>query len=509
MKIIKLMKNILSIIINKNSIKFFMFGFIKLFIYLKNIGPKSFKELLLCLPYLNNKIKKKLKNHSLTLEKDMVTKYKNLNSIPENKSSIKDIEIKINTMKKYKNLKKVSGIIYLGNDNHNNSMLKIFKKFSYSNPLHPDLFPSVRDMEIDIINMVKNLYKGNDQCCGNLTYGGTESILLACVTYRDYYRNKYNIYNPNMVCFETVHPAFDKACHYFGIKMKKIKNINKLNNSINSETILIVGSCPEYSYGTIDPIKKMDEIAIKRNVGFHVDCCMGGFLIPFIEEFDYINFNLKGITSFSIDTHKYGYTLKGSSILLFRNKKIKKFQHFIKKDWVGGVYATPTLMGSKSGGIIASTWSGILLIGKKNYITFANNIQSNLNYIKKKLKNNKDIKIIKNPKLNIIAFKSNTINIYNIINEMKKKSWNLTVMQNPSSFHFCITKNHNTTLIEMFCDDLLKSIDNVKSKKSKKLNGTLALYGSSTKLENSLFIDEIIHDFLFLLSSNNTVDRYK
>lgn len=493
---------------NKTTIKYYFYFFILNFLYyLKNRGPKSIKELLLSIPYLNFKIKKKLKNHSLDLEKDMITKYNNLIRLP-NKKNLNELEVKVNSMKTCKEKNKISGIIYLGEDDHNNAMIEIFKKFSYSNPLHPDLFPEIRDMEIDIINMVKKMYNGDNKCCGNLTYGGTESILLSCVTHRDYYKNKYNITNPNMVCFETVHPAFDKACHYFGIKMKKIKTIKQLDKTINSNTILIVGSCPEYSYGTIDPLKEMNEIALKRDVGFHIDCCMGGFLVPFIDEFDYINFDLKGLTSMSIDTHKYGYSLKGSSVLLFKNKEIKKFQHFIKKDWVGGVYATPTMMGSKSGGLIASTWSGMLLIGRDNYIKYANSIQTNLKFVKNKFKSNKDIDIIGNPKLNIIAFKSNTVNIYNVLNEMKKKKWNLTVMQNPPSFHLCITKKHTNKIINDFCNDLSISIKNVKSNNNNKLEGTLALYGSSTQIQNSLFIDEIIHDFLFLLSCNNTSERY-
>ena len=290
--------------------------------------------------------------------------------------------------------------------------------------------------------------------------------------------------------------------------MIKVSNLKEMNNNINKNTIMIVASCPEYSHGLIDPISDMNKIALERNVSFHVDCCMGGFLIPFIKNYKYINFSLRGISSFSIDTHKYGYSLKGSSVLLFKNREIKKYQHFIKKDWCGGVYATPTLMGSKSGGLIASTWSSLLMIGKKNYNTYSSSIRKNLLKIKDKFKLNKDISVIGNPDLNIIAFKSKSLNIYSVIGEMKKLNWNLTVMQNPPAFHLCITKQHTFKIINDFCSDLLNCIDIVKKNKSNKLEGTLALYGSSTSVQNSLFIDEIIHDFLFLLSSNDCLSRY-
>ena len=499
-------KIIYKILTHKYSFKLYILFFaIKIISYLKKL---KLKKMIMSVPFLRKKVLKNLIKNSRDLHNDMITSYQNYEKIPEKNLLLSKVEMKMNSMKKTKNNNKVSGIIYLGNDLHNENMLKIFKKCSYSNPLHPDLFPAIREMEIDIINMVKDLYKGDDNCCGNITYGGTESILLCCVTYRDYYKDKYNIDNPNMVCFNSVHPAFDKACHYFNIKMIKVSNLKEMNNNINKNTIMIVASCPEYSHGLIDPISDMNKMALERNVSFHVDCCMGGFLIPFIKNYKYINFSLRGISSFSIDTHKYGYSLKGSSVLLFKNREIKKYQHFIRKDWCGGVYATPTLMGSKSGGLIASTWSCLLMIGKKNYINYSSTIRKNLLKIKDKFKLNKDISVIGNPDLNIIAFKSKSLNIYSVIGEMKKLNWNLTVMQNPPAFHLCITKQHTFKIINDFCSDLLNCIDIVKKNKSNKLEGTLALYGSSTSVQNSLFIDEIIHDFLFLLSSNDCLSRY-
>jgi sphinganine-1-phosphate aldolase len=235
---------------------------------------------------------------------------------------------------------------------------------------------------------------------------------------------------------------------------------------------------------------------------------MGGFLIPFINEFQYINFNLTGITSISMDTHKYGYSLKGSSILLFNDWKIKKFQHYINQDWNGGIYATPTLMGSKSGGLIASAWSSLLYIGKNNYTKYAMEIQENLILIKTEIKKlDSDINIIGEPKLNIIAFKSTKLDIYQIVNEMKKYKWNLSIMQNPPSFHFCITKLHTKNICKIFIENLKESIK-ITKKNPSKLSGTLALYGSSSKLKNALFIEEIIHDYIFLLSKNNISHRY-
>ena len=477
-------------------------------LYLLSFTRYTLKDVLLSIPYLKQTIKKKLIIESKNLHKSLQTSYLHINEIPEKQLQLTNIKDKINNMKQIPNSNKISGIVYLGDKQHNENMLEIFKQFSFSNPLHPDLYPQIRDMEIDIINMIKELYKGDQTCCGNVTYGGTESILLACVTYRNYYRHKKGITKPNIVCFQTIHPAFDKAGHYFGIQLIKVNTINEIKSNINSNTISLVGSCPEYAYGTVDPIKELSKLAIKKNISLHVDCCMGSLLVPFLDEYKHINFTLPGITSISCDTHKYGYSLKGSSVLLFKNYQFKKYQHYINKDWKGGVYATPTIMGSKSGGLISATWASLLLIGKEQYRLYAQQIQKNLQFIRESFIHYKDILIIGKPNINIIAFKSIKLDIYQIVNVMKQEyHWDLTVMQNPASFHICLTKIHSNELCKLFVENLRESLE--KSRNKKKLSGTLALYGSSSKLENSLFIDEIVHDYIFLLSSNNCIQRYE
>ena len=451
---------------------------------------------------------------SLLLENDLDDEYKNIKKLQNNSLKVSKVNEIINQMGQTPENKLISGVIYYGSKEHNNKLINIMKEFSFTNPLHPDMFPKIRNMEIDVINMIKDLYKGDSECCGNITYGGTESLLLACLTYRDYYKSKgYN--NPNIVALESVHPAFDKACHYFNITLIKVpvdesgtNKIDVIKKYINRNTILLVGSAPSYAHGVVDPIKEMGELADYYKIGFHVDCCMGGFLIPFLKEFNYINFKLNGITSISIDTHKYGYSLKGSSVLLFKNLKLKKYQHYINKEWNGGVYATPTLMGSKSGALIAATWASLLFIGRFKYTELALDIQKRLRYIIDKFKNS-ELKIIGTPDLNIIAFSYPNGNIYNIINEMKKKKWNLTVMQNPSSFHLCLTNVHTNSICEKFCEDLKDSLYKVKNNPNKKLEGSLALYGSSQGVKEGLFINEVIHDFIFLLSQKSISFRHK
>ena len=279
--IITLLSNLYQ---NKSTyIILYTFLFIKFISYLKKRLPKSIKDWLLSIPLVKDKIKKKLILSSNQLSDSMLEPYTNITQLADKPKTFTEIEEIITEMKpsNYQD-KNISGIIYLGDQQHNDNMVKIFSRFSFSNPLHPDIFPEIRQMEIDIINIVIHLFQGNENCCGNITYGGTESILLACLTYRDYYQYHRNIEHPNIICYDTVHPAFDKACHYFGIKQYKISNSHNIHQYIDSNTILLVGSCPEYSYGTMDPILELSKIALQNNLGLHIDCCMGGFLIPFL-----------------------------------------------------------------------------------------------------------------------------------------------------------------------------------------------------------------------------------
>ena len=482
----------------KNSFLKFYYKYIKLKTFLKIFRFKK-------------KINEKINEVTEVFENDFKNNYKNITHIPDISYNEYKVNTIISTMLQHNfNNTKLSGVIYHCTYEHQLKLLNVFEKFCWSNPLHPDIFPKIREMEIDTINMVIELFKGDNKCVGNITSGGTESILLACKTYRDWAKDTMGIITPNIVCLESVHPAFDKACHYFNIKMIKVpiesitgtQTPEIIEKYINCNTICLVGSAPGYAHGILDPINEISDLAYKKKIGFHLDCCMGGFLVPFLENIN-IDFRLKGITSISADTHKYGYSFKGSSVLLFRTKEYKKYQHFINTKWNGGIYATPTILGSKSGALIATTWASLLYIGKQKYKEIAINILNAINRIKKEFQENSDIQIIGNPNINIIAFESKVLDIYSIVDEMKKKEWNLSILQYPSAFHLCITNIHlKDDIISQFIVALKESIEIVKKSPNKKLKGTLALYGSTTNMDfkESYFLREIVNNYVFLLS---------
>jgi len=532
------MCDIILTYINENKILLLTLPYIFIFLHCLIIVANdiynnlSLSSFLISLPLIGNRIRKKLKNITCDLENSLnvsnESTYGFIDEIPTISKTTSEVNGIIQSMThEEQDISKVSGVVYLGDKLHDKKCARIFEKFSCTNPLHPDLFPQIRNMEIDVVSMVSKMFHGDEHTCGNITYGGTESILLACLTYRDYARKEKYINQPNIVAFDSVHPAFDKACHYFNIKLRKI-NTQKLTDFsvfqykavkqllkpyIDENTICIVASAPNYSYGLIDPILGMSKVAIEYNIGFHVDACMGGFLIPFLPEYKWINFTIPGVTSISVDTHKYGYSFKGSSVLLFKNHSYKQHQHFIQKDWNGGIYATPTMMGSKSGGLIAATWASLLFTGRENYIHYASNIRNNVLFICHFFNQNSILKntiqIVGEPQLNIIAFTSCTLNIYSVLDEMKKKGWNLSVMQNPSAFHLCITNLHSRENCKIFCQNMIDSVEICSKNKNKKLSGTLALYGSSTQVQNSIFLEEIINNYITLLSKKTISQKYK
>ena len=488
------------------SINIFLLLYI--YYYRNLLNKRNLIDLLLKLPYIGKYIHNEIKKNTLMIQNDINNDMTYQTAFPEYSHTLDEIYQKINSATHTHDNDKISGIVYYNDPIYNSDLLKLYSDYCQQNPLHPNIFPQIRQMEIETINMMSKLYGGGDECCGNITYGGTESILLACYTYREWGRMKRGIHNPNIVAPESIHPAFDKACYYFGIKLKKIPLNNEytitsldVSKYINNNTIMVAASAPNYAHGIIDPIRDIGKVCYQYNVGFHVDCCMGGFIVPFINspETNQVNFMTQGITSISMDSHKYGYCHKGSSILLMKNRELKQFQHYINTGWNGGIYCTPTLMGSKSGGLISTVWGALHLNGREKYVQYTSDIIENLVMIKNSFQHNNLIEIIGNPLLNIIAFKSNALNIYYVIDEMKKKRWDLSVLQNPPAFHLCITKCHTKEVIEKFIIDLESSISIAKNNPSK-LSGTLSLYGSSQSIENSLFTGDLVNNFVTLLS---------
>uniref|UniRef100_A0A8C2R9U9 sphinganine-1-phosphate aldolase n=1 Tax=Capra hircus TaxID=9925 RepID=A0A8C2R9U9_CAPHI len=379
---------------------------------------------------------------------------------------------------------KASGAVYSGEKELTDLLVKAYGDFAWSNPLHPDIFPGLRKIEAEIVRMACSLFNGGPDSCGCVTSGGTESILMACKAYRELaFEN--GIKTPEIVAPQSAHAAFDKAASYFGMKIIRV------------------------------PLNKMMEVdvrlAVKYRIPLHVDACLGGFLIVFMEKAGYpleqpFDFRVKGVTSISADTHKYGYAPKGSSVVLYSDKKYRRYQFFVATDWQGGIYASPTIAGSRPGGISAACWASLMYFGESGYVEATKQIIKTTRFLKSELENIKGIFVFGNPQLSVIALGSRDFDIYRLFNLMHAKGWNLNQLQFPPSLHFCITLVHTRKRVAIqFLKDIRESVTQIMKNPKAKTTGMGAIYGMAQATVDRNLVAELSSVFLDSLFSTDTV----
>lgn len=386
------------------------------------------------MPYIRNLVSKELEKADKTISqkcREIYCNEKFLTNLP--KKGMKSEKI-LEEFRRYQKLIKldfkggrVSGAVYSTmSEEVINLVTSVYRETAYSNPLHPEVFPNITKMEAEIIRMVLNLYHGDENCCGSITSGGTESIVLAIKAYRDYARSVRGIRKPEIVVPQTAHAAFDKACQYFCIKCRTIPidpktfkaDVKAMERAVNGNTILLVGSACGYPHGIIDDIQALAKVARKYNIPLHVDCCLGGFLVPFVNDagfhIDPVDFSVPGVTSISCDTHKYGFTPKGSSIIMYSDKKYRQFQYSFTTEWPGGIYISPTIAGSRCGGNIATCWAALLHYGYNGYVESTRKILTVQRRIMNELEKVDGLYVLGEPLLSVIAFGSKKFDIYRL-----------------------------------------------------------------------------------------------
>jgi len=346
----------------------------------------------------------------------------------------------------------VSGSLYCGDHDHYAFLGEVFSLFSHANVLQRDMYPSATKFEGEIIAMTSDLLHGTG--VGVVTSGGSESLITALYSYREDAREKRRVTQPNVVMATTAHVALDKGAHWMGIEVRHapltdgyLADVAAMADLVDDQTICVVGSAANYAHGLIDPIEEIAALAQSRGIGMHVDGCLGGWLLPWVERLGYDvplwDFRVPGVTSISADTHKYGYALKGSSVLLYRDKDLRTNQYFTYPDWPGGLYLSPGLAGSRSGGIIASTYAAILATGASGYLAAADAIMRTATAIKDGINGSiPELEVIGDPTF-LVAFKAVdelAIDIYLVNDSLKDQGWRMNSLQRPPALHFCITR---------------------------------------------------------------------
>ena len=404
----------------------------------------------------------------------------------------------------------VSGAVYHGDQEHIDFLNKVYAINSQSNPLHADVWPSATKFEAEIVAMTADMLGGKNQdVCGTVSSGGTESILLAMKTYRDRARQEKGITRPEMVVPVTAHAAFDKASQYFNIKMIHIPvdetyraDINAARKAITRNTVVLVGSAPSFPHGMVDPIEELSELARRHGIGFHTDACLGGFVLPWAEKLGYpvppFDFRLPGVTSISADTHKYGYAAKGTSVVLYRGQALRHYQYYTAADWPGGLYFSPTFAGSRPGALSAACWAALTSIGAQGYLAATKKILETAEAIKTGIHQIPELRILGDP-LFVIAFASDSLDIYKVLEAMSHKGWSLNGLHKPACVHLCVTLRHTQPgITERFLRDLEAAVAHVKANPEEK--GSMApVYGMAATMPMRGVVSDMLKKYLDLM----------
>lgn len=415
----------------------------------------------------------------------------------------------------------VSGAVYHGDDAHTEFLSAVYAAFSQTNPLHADLWPSVIKYEAEIIAMTADMlgaaHVGNKPTgkgwfgpvVGVVSSGGTESIMLAMKTYRDWARAERGITRPQVIAPSSAHVAFDKAAQSFGIELERIPvgsdfraDVAATRRAIGRNTICLVGSAPGFPHGTIDPITELSELARAHKIGFHTDACLGGFLLPFARELGYavppFDFALPGVTSMSADTHKYGYAAKGTSVVLYRSAALRRYQFFTATDWPGGMYLSPTFAGSRPGALSAACWAALVSMGKSGYLEATGKILATARTIKDGIAAIDGLRVLGDP-LWVIAFAAEGMDIYRVLDVMTAKHWNLNGLHLPPAVHLCITLRHTQPgVAERFLADLRDAVDHVRKTPGEK-GGLAPIYGLAGTLPVRSAVGDLMRAYLDVL----------
>ncbi len=370
---------------------------------------------------------------------------------------------------------RVSGTMYCGDHGHYDFLTEAFAKYAHVNALQRDLCPSATRFEGEIIAMGLDLMHAGaltgTEPAGMVTSGGTGSILHALLAYREHARETRGITSPNVVKPETAHPAFDKACHLFGIELRVVPvdpettlvRPEAMAEAIDEHTIALIASAGNYPYGTVDPVAEIGALALERGVGLHVDGCLGGFILPFGEELGYdvapFDFRVPGVTTISADTHKYGYAFKGTSVLLFADKALRNSQYFHILDWSGGKYMSPGMDGSRSAGLLAATWASMVHLGRSGYRAYAEEIFRTAAEMREIVGRHRDLRIMGSPTF-CFSFASEAFDIYHVSDFMRPRGWRFNGQQYPDAIHMAVTRPQTRPgVVEAFAADLAEAVD--------------------------------------------------
>ncbi len=372
---------------------------------------------------------------------------------------------------------KVLAYIYDGGEEVEDVTKEAYSLYLTENGLDFTSFPSMVKLETEVIRSIAVLLRGDENMVGSFTSGGTESILCAVKTARDWARvHRPHIKNPEIVIPRTAHPAFYKAAWYFGLNVVVTPfdtdtyraDVAAMRDAITENTILLVGSAPGYAQGVVDPIVEIGKLALDHDLLFHVDACVGGLHLSIMRRAGYavpdFDFSVPGVTSMSTDMHKYGYAPKGASTVLYRDAELRKFQYFACVRTTTYAFINSTVMSTKSGGPLAGAWAALNFLGEDGYETIVREVMDTTTEMIAAVNGIDVLHVLGDPEMCMFSFASDVLNVYQVADEMKKRGWYLqpqfSTEQSPANLHITVTRA-NVGKAPEFATDLRASVDAV------------------------------------------------
>ncbi len=340
------------------------------------------------------------------------------------------------------------------------------RRFMTENALNTDAFPSLRRIQQDVVAIVTGWLNGGPEAAGFMTTGGTESILLAVEAARQRGLVERDVRRPNVVLPTSAHAAFEKGAHYFGLENRRIPvredwraDVDAMAAAIDDDTVLVVGSAPQYPQGVIDPITDIAALAGERDINCHVDACMGGVTLPYLARLGYdvppFDFGVPGVTSMSVDLHKFGYTAKGASVIVHRTKALRRHQVFVTENWLGGTYGSSGLLGTKSGGPMAAAWAVLHHLGDDGYLRLAAAARTATEELAAGVRDHPALVLRAEPDAMLLAFGAadpDQLDVFALADALWRRGWYVDRQGPPPSLHCTVNAIHAGRIPEFLAD---------------------------------------------------------
>jgi glutamate/tyrosine decarboxylase-like PLP-dependent enzyme len=343
----------------------------------------------------------------------------------------------------------------------------VSERYLFGNALNPFKFPELAGLEREVVDMVGDNVHVPDGGGGCMTSGGTESILMSMLVNRERARAR-GVDRPQILAPVSAHPAYAKAAHYFDLDVVQIPldtswraDVGAARELISPDTAVVVASAFTYPHGVMDPVTELAALAAEHGAGCHVDACIGGFVLPFLERLGHDvppwDFRVPGVTEMSADVHKYGYVPKGASVVLHRDDDWFGHQAFVYDTWPSGLYGSAAIAGARPAAPIATAWAVMTHLGAEGYTEIVRDLMATTATVRGAIEALDGVEIVGDPIGPVLATRSDTVDLYAVADVLDDRGWNVNRNTDPRGLHVMLSPAH-AAVADAFVADLADAV---------------------------------------------------